>query len=491
MITKENLTDKLKTLAAGAALMAGIAMGTGCDNGQQINRIPTEDVVNDNDENNDEKPVDNNDTDNPIENNDKDDVIGDNDKDEQPTEKEDKDNKDDSDDIIDDNNKDDSDVNDNDTIENNDNDNIPSENNDSDNTSDLNSFFETDLVVRKNDMGKLTQAQIDSIKETAHSIAKDNCPYNYIRQPEQYDQAGNMYVVDKCERNIEEPMWLENATTRILFDFYGVPPPEQHRNVSMTVDYSSKGSQSNIKIKTYHNLILDVNFVSQSCLGQANEDTSIIEMYPTHADNYLGCSIDGEEKVPSIETKNKKQTKSPKSEYVSLCESMPNYELDADNNACYTTIEEFVWLENVPNKLLPKQSDGFLPGHLFEVNIIKRDLDTNVFYMTMQLGQVSGSKNHMFVHITLKNAKSCIDQCQGKEGCTSHIEPSQNASRGCIINGEEVKGEESAQRFQKKQHNLKQKIAPTAVKQHYAKNLRTNRQKWLAQNVRNFGRNGR
>ena len=251
-----------------------------------------------------------------------------------------------------------------------------------------------------------------------------------------------MYVVDKCEGTIEEPMWLENATPRILFDLYGTPPPKQHRNVSMTVDYSNKGSQSNIKIKTGYNFVLDVNFVSQSCLGQANEDTSIIEMYPTYVNNYTGCSIDGEEKALSIETKNKKQTKSPQSEYVSLCESMPNYELDADNNACYTTIEEFVWLENVPNKLLPKQSDGFLPNHLFKVNIIKRDLDTNVFYMKMQLGKVSGSNNHMFVYITLKNAKSCIDQCQGKEGCTSHIEPSQNASKGCIINGEEVNGGE-------------------------------------------------
>ena len=89
MMNTKNLTDKLKTLAVGATLMAGIALGTGCDDAQKITPAPSEDVVNDNDENNDGKPVDNNDTDNAIENNDKDDVIGDNDKDEQPIEKED------------------------------------------------------------------------------------------------------------------------------------------------------------------------------------------------------------------------------------------------------------------------------------------------------------------------------------------------------------------------------------------------------------------
>ncbi|MBP5592304.1 hypothetical protein J6Y50_10690, partial [bacterium] len=66
----------------------------------------------------------------------------------------------------------------------------------------------------------------------------------------------------------------------------------------------------------------------------------------------------------------------------------------------------------------------------------------DTFYMTMQIGEGSETSEPMYVYITLKNAKSCIDQCHGKEGCTSHIEPSQNASRGCIINGEEIKGEE-------------------------------------------------
>ena len=344
-----------------------------------------------------------NDTD--IENNDKDDVIGDNDKDEQPIEKEDKDDKEDSDDAIDDNDdKDNSDVNDNDPIENNDNDNNPSENDDSDYTSDLNGLFGSDIILLQNELEQLTQAQIDDTKRWGHDKAKSMCPYNYIQQPERYDEKGNLCIVDKCEGNIEDPMWLENAAPKILQDHYGVPPPETQRIVSMTVDYSNTGSQSNIKIRVPR-LMLDVNFVSQSCLSQVKEDTSVIEMFP----NLQGgvstrCEINGENETLPTVVKNTKQTRSLPSKYVSLCKSMPNYQLDEHDNACYTTIEEFVWLESVTHKLLPIQSDGFLPNHPFGVKSIKRDLDTDTFYMTMQIGEKSETSEPMYVYITLKNA---------------------------------------------------------------------------------------
>lgn len=505
MKTKETITDKLKTLAAGAVLMAGVAMGTGCGGGQQINHVPTEDAVDDNDEINDGKPVDNNDTDNTIENNDNDkqpinnddsdDVIGGDDKDDQPIENEDQDNKDDSDYVINDNdndNKDDSDdvINDNDNnpIENNDNDDIPSENEGSD------GLWDADKIAKKETLENLTPSQIENIKSLGHDSAKVLCPYNHIQQPERYDAEGNMYIVDKCEGNLSEPMWLENAAPKIVYDRYGVPPPETHRIISMTVDYSNTGSPSNMKVRV-PKLVLDVNFVSASCLSQGDENTSVIEMTPNATYLSDGCMVNEESETLPIETKSTKQTRTLSSEYVSLCKSMPNYELDKYNNACSTTINEFVWLENVVHKLLPKQSNGLWYDYPVGITFIKRDLNTNTFYVTMQIGKTS---NAMTVNVTLTNAKSCIDQCHGKEGCTSHIEPNQNASKGCIINGKEVKGDGSAQRLKMKPRNLKHKTAPRFIKpapavakQNYAKNLRPNRQKWLAQNVRNFGRNGR
>lgn len=502
MTTKETITDKLKTLAAGATLMAGLALGTGCDNAQQITKVPSEDVVNDDDE----KPVDNNDTDDvisnndkdnqPIDNNDKDDVIGDNDTDNQPIDNNDKDDvigdedkqpieNDDKDD------KDDSDVNDNDPIENNDNNNNPSESDDSDNTNDSYVLWSEEGYSTKN----LTQDQIDNMKNILHGNAEKACPYNYTQQPEQYDQDGNMYIIDKCEGNIGGPMWLENAAPKIIFDRYGVPPPKTHKIVSTTFNYSANGGQSNMKIRVT-GLILDVNFVSVGCLSQGNENTSVIEMTPNATDLSAGCKIDGENKAPQIETKGAKQTKELPSEFILLCASMPNYQLDEYNNACSTTVNEFVWLENVVDKLIPKKSNGFWPVYSHAIKSVTRDLNTGLYYMDVTFFD---GHEQMNLHITLNNAKSCMDQCHGKEGCTSHIEPTrQDASKGCFINGVEVNGEESAQRLKKEQHNLKHKTAPRFIKpapavakQYYAKKIRPNRQKWLAQNVRNFGRNGR
>lgn len=364
---------------------------------------------NDSIENNDSNPVEENDKDDqPIDNNDSDDVIDDSD----PI------NHNDSDDVIDDN------------------DNNPSEHDDTDNTNDSYGFFDAEAIATKKQLETLTQDEIDDRKRRRHDENKEACPYNYIQQPEQYDAEGNMYIVDKCEWNISEPMWLEGATRKILYDVYGVLPPAHHKTVSMTFNYSVNGSQSNVKIKTTTGLLLDVNFVSQSCLSQTDENTSVI----TH-DSYYGCRVDGEDRTPPIETKSAKQTRKLSPEYTSLCKSMPNYELDKYNNACSTTINEFVWLENVVSKLFPKKSNGHWPRYNYAIKSITRDLDTGVFHMTMQID--SDPTYAMTVNITLNNAKSCIDQCHGKEGCTSHIEPtSQDASKGCFINGVEVNGEE-------------------------------------------------
>ena len=395
-----------------------------CDEGllcDKENNVCIEDPDNPSDENNDKdkQPINNDDSDDviggddkddqPINNDDSDDIIGDDDKDDQP---------------VDNDDKDDSDVNDNDPIENND---------DDDNTNGSNGFWDGEGKSLEN----LTQTQIDDMKLRGHERNEKKCPYKYSKQPEQYDKDGNMYIIDKCEWDVSEPMWLENAATKILFDTYGVTTPQQQRVVSTTVDYSNTGSQSNMKIRV-PGLLLDVNFVSTSCLSLGNKNTSIVEMTPSATDLSDGCVVDGENKALPIETKNTKQTRALPAKYISLCRSMPNYQLDNGYNACYTTIEEFVWLESVTHKLLPTQSDGLWYEIPVAVTSIKKDSNTNMFYMTMQVGDGSNSEHPMTVYVTLKNAKSCIDQCHGKEGCTSHIEPSQNASKGCIINGEEI-----------------------------------------------------
>ena len=304
---------------------------------------------------------------------------------------------------------------------------------------DSNIFFSSDCVAKIENLENLTQEQLEAKKDKWHEGLQNACPYNYIRQPEIYDETtGCVYVVDKCEGNLEGPMWIENVAPKVIFDLLGAPPPYYHGITSMTFNYSSNGSQSNMKIRV-PNLIMDVNFVSQSCLSQVDENTSVINMalsvYPDR-----GCYIDGENQTPPIETKSAKQTRSMSEKYRSLCKSMPNYKLDEYHNACYVTIDDFVWLENVVNKYIVKLFKSWRNDDT-AVKSIKRDLDTGVFSMEIQVGYYTDLGVKMY--ITLNNAKSCIDQCHGKEGCTSHIEPiGQDPSKGCFINGTEVNGEE-------------------------------------------------
>ncbi|MBO7128053.1 hypothetical protein J6W78_11005 [bacterium] len=411
-----------------------------CDEGllceEETNRCieDPENPSNSDNENSDNDSTENNDS-NPVEDNDKDNQPNDNDKDD----------KDDSD-VIDDNNKedkDDSDSNDSDTTENNDNDDNPSENDDSDNIDNIenpNVFFYAEMVATKEQLENTSQDQINHQIQTMHAGAERLCPYNYSQNPEQYDKEGNLYVVDNCENDFRNPIWIENVAPLVLFDRNGKQAVVQHRVVSMTVNYSNKGSSSNMKVRV-PGLVIDVNFSSASCLSQGNEDTSVITSEPNPT-LYDGCKVDDDViQEPSFETKSKKQTKAI-DKYVSLCATMPNYHFDEQQNTCYTTIEEFVWLENVIQKLLTSTNDLSWFDIPFEINRIERHLDTNVFYMDITIGNNSVSNKNMKVHVELKNAKSCIDQCHGQEGCTSHIEPNINASKGCIINGEEVNGKE-------------------------------------------------
>lgn len=497
MIAKESIKTKLKTLAAGVTLMAGVALGTGCEGSQQINKTPTEDIVNDNDEINDKdtKPienddsgevVENNDTDEqPINNNDSDDIIENNDKDEQPIENNDNDS-------IENNDNDTIENNDGDTIENNDGDNNdPTENDDSDNTPGYyyvtNDFTPEDMVMTKEELETTPQEDIDTQLFGTHDKARLRCPYNYSKNPEIYDEQGNVYVVDSCKGNLTNTkMWFENIFPQVYSDIYNLTPPASHRITYMNVDYSKAGSPSNVTIRL-QNMVIDVDFLSFNCLSQATEDTSVITSTPSWKDGR--CITDGNE-IGFPKTQSIKQTKKVADDYISLCKTMPNYQFDEESGTCYTTIEEFVWLEKVPHKLL--NQNGFSWKKFpYGIDRIERHLDTNKFYMDMTIGYNTSSD--MKVHIELNNAKSCIDQCYGKTGCTSRIEPNPDASQGCFINGEEA-----AHNVKMKNHNLKHKTAPRFIKpapavakQYYANNLKPNRQKWLAQNVRNFGHNGR
>ena len=312
-----------------------------------------------------------------------------------------------------------------------------------------NNFTPEDMVVSKEEREDVPQSVVDRTIQFAHNDNEEMCPdrCSYSRNPEYYDDEGNIYVVDNCDCTIpvselSAVYWLlEGLFRRYKFtDVTGRWLP--YRITYMNVFYSkylnsvngdfTDGSPTNIKIR-FRNLVADVNFLSASCLSQATENASVI----TWSQENLGCMADGKYHGILFKSKNTAQVKdTTQNKNAQLCATMPNYQFDAENNTCYTTIEEFVWLENVPHKLLNKSGFSWASQEWpYGIKRIERHLDTNVFYMELTVGK---SDNPMTIQAELKNAKGCIDQCYGKTGCTSHIEPSPDASKGCFINGEEA-----------------------------------------------------
>lgn len=479
MRTKNDITEKLKKLVAGATLMTGIAIGSGCGQSQQPNIAPKEDVVNDEDENiiNDkDEPIKHNDTDNLVNDADNTDK---NDKDE-PIEKNDEDTP--------------SENNDQDEIEPNDN-NDPNPHED-DNWDDMENYYyitagftPQDLVALKDEIDGNPEKVNENV-QNIHDNTKSSCPGTWQNNGEQYDENGNLYIVDTCKLDLDNLQWLENVAPRVWKTIYGLVAPIPHRIVSMKVNHMKNGSPSNVQIRRRF-ITYDVNVTSANCLGQISNGTSVIEIQQSYLPT-LGCSADGQTISEPLQTKSVPQAKDiAHTGNQIFCNTMPNNQYDAENEICYATIEEFIWLENVPHRLF---NLNYLPDWIstgYEFNRIERHLDTGIFHLDMNVKDTT-IKLNMNLQVELKNAKICMDQCRGQEDCTVYIEPTPKASDGCFINGE------SAQRLKPKQYDFKHKMTPRfnkptpiVSKQFCAQKAKNNHQKWSVRNVRNFGRNGR
>jgi len=93
---------------------------------------------------------------------------------------------------------------------------------------------------------------------------------------------------------------------------------------------------------------------------------------------------------------------------------------------CSTTITEFAWLENVVPYLYSQSGLKWYNDELPNTKI-EYDLDNNVFRMYF-----SASSQLIWV-VELPNAKRCLDECYGIDGCEVSITPTPDVSKGCNI----------------------------------------------------------
>ena len=428
MVQIKDATDKLKKIVAGATLMAGIAMGTGCDNAQQQpQKNPTEDVVNDNDtdgnyanDENTDKPSENNDADKPIENNDTDKPLEDNDTDklsehddtDKPSENNDEDKpieNNDNDDIINDG---DTDINNPD--ETNDNDNVPTV------------CAKEDVIITAEDLPYFSSDLIQQNIESAHNNAKAYCSYGAFTKKDRYDTKGNLCIEDECilgPNDIAQGdnLWIDDIPFMVgTISSYGLPPPQDIQYYKK-VHHQNKAGPTDLTIKLKKIMFYIKNVPTVSCfqpnniVDNASTNTMIVGD---------GCYSDGQS-ISNIVTKNI-QPKITDYEFGEACAKVPNSEYDVTSKQCYTTITEFAWLENVIPYLHNESYTQWYNAPLTTTKI-EKDWNNNTFYVYL-----SADSQHKWV-VELSNAKRCLDECYGIEGCEVSIKPNPDLSNGCIV----------------------------------------------------------
>ncbi len=450
MKIKENITEKLTKIAAGATIITYFAIGTGCDDAQQIRKISTEDVTN-----NDNENTKNDDKDTAFDTNDNDFV-----------ENNGEDNKDDT-----------TNINDENYVNPSDNEGKPTENNDSEEPTDvfLNSYYvdfdmPEDIVATKDEMQ--TGNGFDKIIETQQKN-HELCPYSY-NSNSYTDSDENIRVVDYCvaqpvDFESEPIIWLENVVPTV-FNKAGLSPDTPHRIVYMQANYSNnEGSKIiytvDIKIK---NMVFEISFESNYCLKQATSDNLATINPAPQAE----CSATPTLKKAITSTQHKtRDADTNQQRNETLCATMPNHKYDKEKNTCYTSISDFILLENVTHTLLNREGFSWTDVPYTVISMNKKGSTAHIDMLV----------NNMNVQVELMNTKSCIDttMCE-KQGssCIPTIRPEPNAYTNCEYRYE-TKNIKSKQ-------NSGYKIAPKFNKPNFVVP-----RKHYVKNIRNFGHNGR
>ena len=283
-----------------------------------------------------------------------------------------------------------------------------------------------DIVITAQGMQELTSEEIQEYIATLQE-EEDRCPHGDLQKKERLDANGNYCIENECAINSNEIVpdgtvaWIDNLSKMAFTDAPSVP--------DYNITYYKKTERLNkagltdltIKIKRMTMYVEDVP--TASCFAPSNivENASTNTMIVGETCHSGGQSIS----TSGIVAKNV-QPKMTDIAFGETCAKVPNSEHSLYYNQCYTTITEFAWLENVIPYL---HSKAFAQRSLtpLKTTKIEKNWDNNTFYVYL-----SADDKHKWV-VELPNAKRCLDECYGKEGCTVSIEPSADISNGCVV----------------------------------------------------------
>ncbi len=289
------------------------------------------------------------------------------------------------------------------------------------------------IIIKSEEMADFSQEEIQGAINNQHNMNRSLCYGSHIEK-ERIDTKGNLCVEDECHIGPNDiamagdRVWIDNLPFLVREpNSIGLPGPNNVLYYKK-VEKLNQGSPTDFTTKQRFMTIYAKGIPTVSCFTPNNivDNASTITMTPTTVGD-KGCYADGQLISPSdiISTKNI-QPKIDYSDFEKACKNVSNSQFSQKYKKCSTTITEFAWLENVVpylyNQSGLKWYNDKLPNTKTEY-----DLDNNVFRMYF-----SASSQLIWV-VELPNAKRCLDECYGKEGCTVSIEPSADLSNGCVV----------------------------------------------------------
>jgi len=287
------------------------------------------------------------------------------------------------------------------------------------------------IIINAEIITNYSQEKIQEQIDYSHDLNRSEC-YGSLTEKERIDTKGNLCVEDECNIGPNdiaqgvETVWIDNLPFLVQkTSSDGLPVPGDIVYYKK-VEKLNKGGQTDLTIKNSVMTIYAKDIPTASCFAQNNvvDNASTITMTPTTVGD-KGCYADGQLISPSdiISTKNI-QPKIAESDFMKACEKVPNSGYYS-NKRCLTTVTEFAWLENVVQYLY--DNSGLNWGMLNNTKI-EKEVDNNIFRMYFS---VDGGQ-HSWV-VELPNAKRCLDECHGIDGCEVSINPSANISNGCVV----------------------------------------------------------
>ena len=284
-----------------------------------------------------------------------------------------------------------------------------------------------DIAITTQDAQDSTPEEIQEYITTLQENQEALCPHGDLQKKERLDASGNYCIENECTINPNEIVpdgttaWIDNLPKLAFTDVPVIP--DYNITYYKKTEHLNKAGLTDLTIKKSLMTMYVKDVPTASCFAPSN----IVENASTNT-MIVGetCHSGGQSISPSGIVAKNAQPKFTDTEFGKACAKVPNSEHSLYYNQCYTTITEFAWLENVIPYL---HSKAFAQRSLtpLKTTKIEKNWDNNTFYVYL-----SADDKHKWV-VELPNAKRCLDECYGKEGCTVSIEPSADISNGCVV----------------------------------------------------------